>query len=269
MSVASLFTVASSSFGAALATDTASNYNTAEFRAGNNQGTGFSGWTAISSEASGFRSNFIGSSDVGTSSWGFFANKGNTAQATRPLSGSPSTLGVGQGIRIQMDNGGVTANGNFLNGQTASGNGVVGLSLQNSSSSNIAEFYFVGGRTNYDLNINGTEVNSGGTRSGVAFRSTGLSLQFTLTTATTYLVRIFDALGTTPLGSDLIGSITNGTTIDRIRLFNSSPDYGSGDAGPRNDNVLFNNLQVVPEPSIIAAAIIGSGIMLRRRREIA
>ncbi len=209
---------------------------------GDNGGTGFQAWSTINNamDPTGYGGGFIatGNTDIGTGvsnkAFGVFGNDGGVGQAIRPFNGS---LTVGQSFSISMDNGNIDTGG------------TVGFGLQNSSSENRLEFYFVGGQTTYKVN-GSSEVDS-----GVGFTSSGLNLVFTLTGADSYS---FTINGGTPITGSMGG--TTGTGIDRLRLFNAN---GGAD-------VFFNSMSIVPEPSSLAMLLIGTlGLGILRRRHSA
>ena len=153
--------------------------------------------------------------------WGFWANDG-ISEAWRPLS---SPLSVGQGINLAMDNGYIKDWGPY---------GTVGFGLQNGSGQNLLEVYFVGGQSNYTVNDG-----AGPNDSGLGFTDQGLTVEFTLTGASTYsitLTRLFDGVSAT-----VTGNLMNpgDQTIAQIRMFNA-------DGGPDCfRNLYFNSLEVV------------------------
>jgi hypothetical protein len=152
-------------------------------------------------------------------------------QAIRAYSNS---LNVGDTFSIDMDNGSIDSGG------------TVGFGLQNSSGNNLAEFFFVGGQSNYTLSASNVSLASG---SAQGFTNQGLRLAFTLTGATSLSVTI-DQLANGP-GVDAIYTanlfnLTGGQAIAQLRLFNAN-------AGFNGDHVaFFNNFSVtstVPESS--------------------
>jgi hypothetical protein len=154
--------------------------------------------------------------DTGGKSWGLQqTTAGTPTEAIRSL---PGTLAANQTLSIDVENKNV-----------ASG-GTVGLSLQDTGGNNAFEFYFAGGASNYSINDS-----SGSSRNtGLPFTSTGLHLNFTLTSATAYsltLRRLSDGATLT-----LTGSVISSRSIQRIRLFDSASGGGN--------NVYFNSLVV-------------------------
>lgn len=187
---------------------------------GLNGGNGFNAWSLSPASNTGNAGFFIGSSNINTGgeSWGTYANSGQTASAVRPFS---ADLPVGGTVSFSMDNGNI---------QTG---GTVGWGLQNSSGNNLLEFYFVGGQTDYKINNSAGEQGT-----GIGFTNGGLTMQFTLQTATTYQLVV------TPLGgssSTFSGSLKNpagGQAVNRLRLFNANA--GSGSA----NDAFYNSLSV-------------------------
>lgn len=186
---------------------------------------------------------FTGASDIGDPSWGFFASNSEVSQAFFDFDGGALT--VGQTVSFQMDNGNIQSGG------------TVGFGFQNiGSGANRAEFFFVGGDSNYTVNDL-----AGSSDSGIGFTTSGLTIDFTLTSADTY------ALNITPLGSstsNFTGTLagTGGSGVDRLRFFNFNA--GSGSAS----DAFFNNISVVPEPSAFAllSGILALGAVAARRR---
>jgi len=228
--MAAFIIISSASTRAAfMGSDNAGNYGNAW--AGNG-GTGFGDWSFSNTSGNGsqngsFLATSSGNSDLSIATsgkgWGLYANSGQTANAIRTLTGG--NLVAGQSFSLRMDNGNVNSGGS------------VGFSLRNSAQQNRFEFYFVGGQNNYKININGTETDT-----GVGFTSGGLNLIFTQNGANGYT---FSINGSTPLTGALSAS-----DISEIRFF----DFNSGGG----NNVYFNDLAVVPEPTNIALGIFGA-----------
>ena len=175
-------------------------------------------WTFDNTAGSGAGSVFLASSpeiDTGGQAWGLQQTANTSAtDAIRPL---PSTLNANQTVSLDMDNKSIGVNGS------------VGFGLQDSSGNNGFEFYFAGGSANYSIgDYSGTARNT-----AVPFTSTGLHLDFTLTSATNYTLRIKRLSN----GSTIVltGSVTN-HSLSHIRFF----DFESGGG----NNAYFNNLAV-------------------------
>jgi hypothetical protein len=184
--------------------------------------------------------------DTGGRAWGLYANDGQTASAVRPFSQAMSPTQV---FRVEMDNGGIK------NG------GVVGFGLQNSSGVNLFEVFFVGGQSNYTIK------DAGGERSSdLGFTRFGLLTEFTLTSPTTYNVKLSVQGGSTRESS---GSLLTGTSISQFRMFNF--DANPVDGNPNNDNdfnFYINNITVtaIPEPLAGLGGLAMLGLLVTRRR---
>jgi hypothetical protein len=225
---------------------------------GDNGGSGYQAWNSIGNQSgSGFGGGFLstgnGNVNIGTggnnSAFGVFGNSGGVGQAFRPFAPT-STLQTGWTFSIDMDNQGIDTGG------------TVGFGLQNSSSQNLAEFFFIGGESSYKVNRSGGSV-----ASGVGFTSQGLHLTFQLTSANSFAMTIdqlSDGLGTnvTTVTGDLI-SQTGGQSVSQLRLFNAN-------GGP---DVFYNNfvISVVPEApalafGLVACCVAGLGYGTRKLR---
>ncbi len=165
--------------------------------------------------------------------WGLYNNSGALTEALRPFN---ATLGVGQQFAIDMDNGNVPS-------------GSVGFGLQNTAtSSNRFEIYFRSGQTNYKIDDNSGEVDT-----GMSFTRSGIHVLFTLTGTNSYSVTITKYIdGTTVTFSGTLIS-TSSTGIDRLRLFNAIG------AGGQANNVYFNNVLFNTEDDNVAAAAYNTG----------
>ncbi len=225
---------------------------------GSNGGSGFGPWTVGGIDDNNDGTNnagvFIGSSanngdgdtnsdgDIDSSgdAWGTFANTDDLAQGVRSLSG---TLSVGQTFSIDMDNGFV--------------DGAVGVGLQNNTGRTLWEFFFQGGQANYRVS-DAAGVND----TGIGFTDEGVSLDFTLTTATGYSLGIEDGNGNTDTVTGTLLNPAGGQDIAQVRVFNFN-----GGGGASND-AFFNNMAVVPEPGTMALFGIATAglVALRRRR---
>lgn len=246
------------SYGAAVASDNASNgaYNGGRIDDGDNGGSGFGTWDVDPNSNGGLNGNFEGGSSVGSDSWGFYANTGNTSSAVRSFTvGGPSNvshLAFQESFSLSMDTNSINSGG------------TVGFGLQNSGGTNRIEFYFVGGASHYTVNVGGTAYLLDGTggRPNLGFTNAGLSIKYFQQASNGFTLSI------TRLSDNALFTVTNATTqaiaatdISRVRLFNFN-------AGPGNDQ-FFNNLVVVPEPTSVAllgASALGSMFMMRRRR---
>jgi hypothetical protein len=210
----------------------------------------FTGWTeGNTSGNSSLNGRYLGSSTVintPTQAWGLYANTSNTAANTYVFGGG--ALAVGQTVSITITLGNI-----------ASG-GTVGFGLQNSSSINRFESYYIGNHVSdtWKLNDAGGQENITGPNTSFANTSRSNSK--------------FATISFTQLGSNAFSLSFNGTPvtnsgltitasdIDRIRIFNFNA--GSGGASDQ----FFNSLSVVPEPSAALLGAIGALALLRRRR---
>lgn len=171
--------------------------------------------------------NADGNIDTSGVSWGLYANGGYIATATRPFSG---TLGIGQSVILDMDNGFIDNNSSFGFTLTAFGD---------SRTTEQFSFYFLGGSNNYFTSTASYQWLTI-TDTGVPFTSAGLEVAFTLTAAQAYSVAITPQGGatTTLNGSFLIDA----TNFDHIELYNFNAGSGSLNDG------FFNDIRVIPEP---------------------
>jgi hypothetical protein len=225
---------------------------------GQNGGFGFGSWILTDTNPGNGSQNgfFMGSSsangngnsgNINTAgvSWGMYANSGQTASAVRPLTGGD--LGIGQELDFKIDNG-------FLNGGSQEG-----FNLQTTGGANRLEFSFTGGNGDYMYTDN-----TGTHDSGIGFTADGLSIAFTLTGLDTYTMDVTpNGGGTTVLNGTLEG--VGGTGIDQMRFFDVNGGNGQGSAG----DFFVNQLEVVPEPSTIAAGVLAVVGMLAMRRRSA
>lgn len=245
---------------ASVAFDVASNYVSPgpPWTNGSNAGVGFGPWQftpGTNTSTAGF---FIGNSanngsapsgNINTAgvAFGLYANSGQTASAVRPLTGGP--LSLGQILSLNMDNGFVSTNS------------VVGFSLQTASGTNVFEFYFRGGGSNYIVNVGGTE-----TTTSIPYTDGGLSLAFQLTSPTSFSLSVVRLVSMTSF--TITGTFATPASIERLRLFNFSAGSGSG------FDAYFNALRVgeappvdeipLPAASLMGAVALG-GLLLRRR----
>jgi len=199
-----------------IATDNASNAPYAAWEHGDNGGTGWGGgWIFTTNGSAGhFRGTAAGNTNMNTGAfgWGLYASGGGLAAAVRPLG---SVLQVGQSLSLLFDNNGIQ------NG------GVVGIGLQNAGGTNLFEFYFVGGDTNYVVSDS-----LGGHGTGIPWSNNGWSLGFTKTNATGYRFTV----GTNVITGSL--SASSDQAIQLIRFFNF-------DSGPgQNGDTFINNIQI-------------------------
>jgi hypothetical protein len=169
---------------------------------------------------------------AGTTAWAMYANSGDQAFAAHTFVGG--ALAIGQTVGLNFDNGYVD--------DTKS----TGIQIRNGTSVLFA-LYFKGGQSFYQyLDAGGTDIN---TTKG--FSDDGAAFSFTLNSATTYSATYGSASWS--------GTIAN-SPVDGIQVYNNSA--GSGSA----PNVYFNDLTVIPEPTAAALGLLGSVLLLRRRR---
>lgn len=243
-------------FAAVAGIDNASNAPYSDgWQTGDNGGSGFGAWTLSGPTDLGQGGFFIGDSTenggsgtgqpgqsggINTAgvSFGMYANSGQTADARRPLGGD---LGVGQTFTFQIDNG-------YLNNP-----GSDGISLLAGANARF-EFYFNGGDANYTINDA-----SGAHSSGIGYTDGGLTLEFTPTSVSTYILNVTPVGGST---STFTGSMLGAPSLADIDTFRAF-DYNSSNGTPGNFYV--NNLSV-PEPASLGLLMVGGLGLLRRRR---
>lgn len=263
-SMAAVGLLVTSARAATTGSDNAAAYSGANNWSPANGGSGFGAWVFSNTGTPNQSGNFIGSStsnggtgggtngsslgiDTSGNAWGLYGNSGQTANATRPFTG---TLSIGQTVSIDIDQG------------FEQGGSVVGIGLQNGAGSNLVEVYYAGGDS-----VNSWKKNDSGGQANlspnVGFTSNGLHLSITLNTATTYsgtLAQLNGGSASASFSGTLISQTDEG--IAQIRLFNFNA--GSGGAA----NAFFNNLAIVPEPSTMALVGLGlfGALALRRRK---
>ncbi|MDX6767472.1 MAG: PEP-CTERM sorting domain-containing protein [Candidatus Methylacidiphilales bacterium] len=217
---------------AQVASDNASNY--ASWISGSNGGTGFGAWNLYTSgngSTGFFRASSVGdgfgNTDTSGNSFGMFGNPAGLtyANAERSLS---TALAIGNSFSINL--------------AIAFRNGNKGISLFNGGgfSSEV-----------WNFNVGGDTYSAGGAGQSWAYSQTSVfSLTATQTSATNLFVQL-------QRGSDLYTSnVTVGSALTGFRLY-----VGSTDDGNALNNLYFNNLSVVPEPST-GALLLGGMVVL-------
>lgn len=213
---------------------------------------GFTGWTENNSTGDGGQAGrFLGASgtgmDTNSVSWGQYANSAQTSSSTFNFGG---VLGVGNSVEISVSIGYID------NG------GTVGFGLQNGSSVNRFETYYIGGSTDaWKINDAGGQEDITGVTttytSAAWHESNYLTFLFTQGASDTYSVSV----NGTPITNS--GLTLAASDIEQIRIFNFNAGSGS------DFNQYFNTLTVVPEPSTYAG-LLGIGVLtlaaVRRRR---
>jgi hypothetical protein len=237
--------VATTSFGANLASDNASNPPYSDgWQSGDNGGTGFSAWT-IATGGGGFSGAFIGDpaaagiGGMSPQSFGLYANPeaGNPfVNADRGLTGGG--LSVGQTFSFQWG-----ANWD------SNGTGNKGFNL------------YVGGVSGtqvVNVNMGGFPgiITFNGNNTGFTYGTNVMTWSFTMMDPTTLGVL---ATPRNPSDPNFTTNITVSAGIDAFRLYASSLDLGD------QRQPYFNNFEVVPEPSTIALGLIGLAAIAARR----
>jgi hypothetical protein len=244
-----------------IASDNAGNYSS--WTSGSTGGSGFGSWSFNDvTPNGGYSGQFLGSSgaggiDSGTgNSFGMYANSAATAEAQAFRTFTGGSLTANQTFSIQMLNGNVTDDG-----------GQLGFNLQDSSADNLFQFYFAGGSSDYQLNVGGSQIDT-----GVGFTSGPLTLNFTQGTSDAWSFSMYE--GSTlaaSLSSTSSGDLLSGNDISQLNLY--TLNGGSSRTLGDNANVYFNNMQIesqaVPEPASAALFVIGgfaTFFAIRRRR---
>jgi hypothetical protein len=222
------------------ASDNSSNYDATFI--GLNQGTGFNAWTGSGTGGGG---NYIGSSGLSSSSFAIFSGggSGNSFEATRPFS---SAMNVGDTFSVQFGYTGVADDG------------VIGINLFSDTAFRLG-IKFTGGQGEWTLNDGGNDFGIGIPWSG-GTPGTTLNFSFTRGSENNYSINVSQ-------GSDSFEGLnftaSSGVmSVDRVQFFTGGQGGG--------ENIGFDNLNVVPEPSTYALFVLGaaamSGYVIRRRR---
>ncbi|MDW8343463.1 MAG: PEP-CTERM sorting domain-containing protein [Verrucomicrobiae bacterium] len=256
----------SASFAANLASDSAddSAYNDG-WQAGDNGGTGFGPWTFFFLHPDLDRNGvFMGSSanngeapsgniDTSGRSWGLYANfttgpsgpQIGGVSAVRPFTGGE--LGIGQTLRLAMDNGWVE--------QGFRVPGAVGFSLNRFS------FFFRAGDTEYRVGNGNPADTLGLYGTGIPFTDDGLFIEFTRTGQDTFTLEVKRQEDDSEIYV-INGTMPPGGPLDSITLYNRF----AGPDSPRD--LFFNRLEIIPEPGTTALVVLGllPALFLRRKR---
>ena len=222
------------------ASDNSGNYSGSFI--GLNQGTGFNAWTGSGTGSGG---NYIGGSGLSASSFAIYSGgaSGNSYQATRPFS---TAMAVNDVFTVNLGYTGVTSGGE------------IGINLFSGGNFRLG-FKFIGGGANWMINDGGSDFSSGLTWKG---GSPGTTLAFSFTRGSGNVYSINLVQGAESYNGNNYTSTSGTMSIDSVQFYTSAQGGG--------ENVGFNNLSVVPEPStyaLLAMSAMGlGGYVIRRRR---
>jgi hypothetical protein len=244
--IAAVLSVAFSAgaFAANNASDNAStaNYPGGTWTTGSNGGTGFGAWilTPTTNSSGSYAGSFIGDSGQGNPSFGIYAggNSLSTFTADRPFTGGALT--AGQSFSVSL-------------GNTVSIAGEIGFQFLSGSTARWT-LKFIGGGTDWQINDGGGSDFGAGQAYAA---NTPLAFSFTYNGGNSYSYTFGTGSGNNFTAANDLSNLTG------VRFYNR-------DQGP-DQNLGFNNLSVVPEPSTYAllalsAAGFGAHIIRRRRR---
>ena len=220
--------------------DVASNYTSASWTNGSDQGTGFGAWS-LSNTGGGGR--YVGGTGLGANTFGIFSTDTGTSTAIRPFD---APLLAGQTFKVQL---GYT----FLNNS-----GEIGLNLWSGSNWRL-NLKFVGGQNNWMINDGGA---GGAFSSGLTWAGgnpgTALTFEFTRgASGNLYSLSLTQ-------GSQTYNGINNNSNsgtmnVDRVEFYSNNQGNGA--------NLGFNNLEIIPEPSSASLLTFAlSGLLALRRR---
>ena len=195
------------------ASDNGGNYG-GSWTNNSNGGSGFGAWTL--STTAGSPAN--GGHFIGSSRWGIYANSGHTSQGIRTFT---NAMEVGQTFSFRMEHNWIQSGGG------------VGVALQNSTGTNLFQFWFIGGETYYRI--------TGGT-TDIAWTSAGFDISVTLTATNTFYAEVTQIGGSTKTYSGNLGGNGGSKAISRMRAWNNNAGSGS------EYNFFVNNLALVSPP---------------------
>jgi hypothetical protein len=220
---------------ASLASDNAGNYPGGTWTPSTNYGTGFGAWSFSTLGSSGY---FIGATGLGTDpSFGLWAND-SVASAIRPF--TSGALSSGQSFSVDINHTTGVAQGAGQN---------VGLNLLDSSGLAVLNLKFSGGNTNWSLWDGGSNFNIA---QGYAPNQV-LTFTFTYEGGNDYSYSFGSASGSNYTATSNLSSISG------VQFYNDRQGI--------NQNVGFDNLTVIPEPThALVAVLCAAGFFLRPRR---
>ena len=233
--------ISSGAFAANNASDNAGNSAYSDgWTTGDNGGTGFGNWTLTpATPDGGFAGSYVGGTSQGNPSFGIYAGNSSTAlfTADRPFTGGALT--AGQSFSVSVAN-------------TATIVGEVGFQFLSGSTPRWT-LKFVGGGTDWQLNDGGSDFGAGQAYAA----NTPLAFSFTYNGGNSYSYTFGTGSGNNFTAANDLSDLTG------VRFYNR--DQGG------DQNLGFNNLSVVPEPSTYAllalsAAGLGAHLVRRRRR---